>query len=168
MISLWDRISHKKHFELVENNCCMDLWWLPSVAWISKKNYIIHLYEYFLLAAGVTILLVKKIGLIDMFCRLDSILIFNVVLISLSRKNIWHPNELLRTLGGIPCPILLGCVEYIVINCLGIKSELVIFNYGLHSIPYLFSSITYHLDFPISIWWFPVATDLIKFPILYS
>ena len=45
---------------------------------------------------------------------------------------------------------------------MGRKGEILILLDGLHRIPCLFYSVPYHLDFPIIIWKFPAAGDIIK------
>ena len=61
-----------------------------------------------------------------------------------------------------------GRVEEIIISCIFGKVGFLIFLDSLHRLKFLLSIFSYLLYFPIIIWKFPVASDIVKIPHLGS
>ena len=75
-----------------------------------------HLLFYCILLEGVTILKIKPDGLLNIPGNLDSILVLDIVPLSLGRKYLGHPNKIIGILGEAPCPFTIGHVREFIIS----------------------------------------------------
>ena len=84
------------------------------------------------------------------------------------RKYLGHPNELFRNIFEIYCPLPLGNIrepsKYFIVN----KSNLLTLTDGINRLSYLLYSLPENIYFPISIWKFSEAKDVVKSPHLSS
>ena len=55
----------------------------------------VHFSPYHVLPEGVAVFLIKLYGSIGILCNLDTILVFDVVYLSMSRKDIGHTKNFL-------------------------------------------------------------------------
>ena len=85
--------------------------------------------------------MIKLDGIISIPQNLDPILVLDIVPLSLGRKYLEHPNELLGIIDDMPCPLPLGHVEGIIISCIVGTGDLVILFDDLHMPQCLFSSV---------------------------
>ena len=103
--------------------------------------YLGHFLASCFLTEGVVILIIKLDSLFNFTSNLDSILVLDIVPLSLGRKYLEHPNELLGIIDDMPCPLPLGHVEGIIISCIVGTGDLVILFDDLHMPQCLFSSV---------------------------
>ena len=78
-------------------------------------------------------------------------------MIIMSRKDIGNNDELFRILDEAPCPIPLRCIEDPIFSFIFIKGKLIILLDDPHMIPFILSSVPYHIDFLILIFYLPVV-----------
>ena len=141
----WFQNWHQKTFELVLLGPRI----VSSVAWTSVNIW----YEPFTCPSrpsrGFYNFLDKLDGFLDIFCHLESIPLFDGVYTSMVIKYLGHTYELIRVLGEAPFPIPFGWVEYPIISCIGLKSDLV---------TSLMLFMGYHVSSPVS--WFTLNSHL--------
>ena len=87
---------------------------------------------------GVTILMIKLDGLINNPGNIDSIIVLDIVTLSICRKYIGHHNELHGVLGELPFQFPLCHAKELIISCIGGKDEFLILFYGLYRLPCIF------------------------------
>ena len=63
---------------------------------------LVHLLSYCILPEGVTVIIIKLDGLLNIPYHLDHTLVLDGVLLSLGSKDPGHPNELLGIISEVP------------------------------------------------------------------
>ena len=86
-----------------------------------------HFLTYHVLPEGVAVFLIRFDGYLETFWKLDSILVFDNVSLSMSRNDIGNTDKLLRILGEAPLPLYIGRIEDPIISCISGKGEIIIF-----------------------------------------
>ena len=97
-----------------------------------------HLISYCILTEGVNILTIKLDGIINNPGNIDSIIVLDIVMLSICRKDIGHANELHGFLGETPFQFPLWHAKELIISCIGGKDEFLILFYGLYRLPCIF------------------------------
>ena len=77
---------------------------------------LVNFLAYFILTGDITIIFIKLDGLLSTMMNLDSIILIDVVLISLGSKYLGNVNELFGILVEAPCPLQLKSFEDLIIN----------------------------------------------------
>ena len=85
--------------------------------------------------------MIKLDSLINIPGNFDSMLALYIVMLSLFRKDLGHPNECNGIIGKATCPFSLGHATEIIVYSISNNSEFVIFFHGMHKLTCIFSSV---------------------------
>ena len=99
----------------------------------------IHFLSYCIISEGVTIITIKLDVLLNILGKLDSILAFDILSLSMGNKDLGHPNELLGILGEVPLPFPLVYVKEFIISFISEKGGVFMFFCSMNRLPFICS-----------------------------
>ena len=94
--------------------------------------------------------------------HLESIFIIDSIFISMGIKDLGQLDKTISIIGKVYCPLPLGHVRDPILSWIDVNSNILIILDGIHKIICILSSEPDHLNLQISIWWFPMAGNIVK------